>query len=260
MFLPHMFSDINLEEIFEPSDLKEYKLQVSAIANELSVLNANLHILGKILSFRFDLFTTVDGLFWDFVEKALIESIILGIWKITIDPDRKVITLSKFQSYMVKNIKDNHKASLFKSLKTLNYKVNIDDIDAVIKEIRHNYVAHFNFKKNTRPTKEDIENRKIDWQELVKVTKSIVCLFNVLSFNQFSAYFFQYHPGVTDAYGSKHQNDIEDLLDSIAFNSELVNMPERQSTYWEAAGHSAVSIEDRKLINFYRSKMKLKEI
>ena len=69
----------------------------------------------------------------------------------------------------------------------------------------------------------------------------------------------QYDPGVRHPIGTKHTTDLEDILDSIARNSFLLNMPEEHPDRW---GHHRKRLGKKELdlLNKYRVKFDLPEL
>lgn len=67
-----------------------------------------------------------------------------------------------------------------------------------LEEIRHNYVAHFNFDKQMNPTKEDIKRRSLTLANLEVVQERVAGLFDILALGmKFMAMPLKYHPRVS---------------------------------------------------------------
>ncbi|QEM69107.1 hypothetical protein FO488_13675 [Geobacter sp. FeAm09] len=227
-------NDHQTAEIIDPAHLAAYELEVSAIANEVTNFNANLYLMEKILNFPWSLILDDYGPFWEYVEKALFDSVILSIWKLTIDTESQGLTLGQLRNKIFKDyIKAGFKGEFADKLRAADYDKKMAAVQKVCTEIRHNYVAHFNFKKATTPSEEEIEERQLDLKQLLDTRDLINTMYQVLSFDRYAFLPVQYYPdSMSIAAGGLPGTDIDKLLDLIAQNSEVVNMPERQADYW----------------------------
>jgi len=227
--------DCRISEIIHPAYVDAYELEVGGIANEITNFNANLYLLEKIFNFPWDLILDDFGPFWEYVEKALFDSVILSIWKLSIDQDPQGLTLGRLRNKIVKDyIKPEFKDELIDRLKVASYDSKLAVIQGIYTENRHNYVAHFNFQKATAPTAEDIAARQLDFKVLLGTRDLINSIYQVLSFDRYAFLPVQYYPdSMNVAAGGPIGTDIDKLLDLIARHSEAVNMPERQPEFWE---------------------------
>jgi len=227
-------NDHKTSEIINPAHLAAYELEVGAIANEITNFNANLYLMEKIFHFPGALILDDFGPFWEYVEKALFDSVILSIWKLCIDTDGEGLTLGKLRNKIVKDyIKPEFIDEFIDNLKAADYDKNMAALQGVYTEIRHNYVAHFNFKKATTPTAEEIAARQLDLKQLLGTRDLMNTMYQVLSLDRYAYLPVQYYPdSMNIATGGGPGTDIDRLLDLFAKNSEAVNMPDRQPEYW----------------------------
>lgn len=227
--------DLKIEDIIKPANLADYALEVETIANEVTNFNANLYLMEKIFNFPWDLISNVYGPFWEYVEKALFDSVILSIWKLCIDTEARGLTLSRLKNNLNKDyLKDEFKVDFNDRITASDYNAKLAAVRGVYTEIRHNYVAHFNFLKNANPTPDEIKARQVDLKTMLETRNFINTMYRVLSFDRYAYLPVQYYPDYMDvAGGAMPTTDIDHLLDLIAKNSEAVNMPEQQPEYWE---------------------------
>jgi hypothetical protein len=107
-------------------------------------------------------------------------------------------------------------------------------VQGIYTEIRHNYVAHFNFRKAMTPTAEEIAARQLDFKVIIGTRELINSMYQVLSLNRFAYLPVQYYAdSINVAAGGPSGTDIDKLLDLVARHSEAVNMPERQPEFWK---------------------------
>lgn len=254
-------NDHKTDEIINPVHLNAYEVEVGAIANEITNFNANLYLLQKIFNFPWGMILDDFGPFWEYVEKALFDSVILSIWKLCIDQDPEGLTLGKLRNKMMKDyIKKEFEDEFKDRLRAANYDKKLATVQEVYTEIRHNYVAHYNFKKATAPSEEEIAARKLDLTELLATRDLMNAMYQVLSLDRYAYLPVQYYPdSMNVAAGGPPGTDIDKLLDLIARNSEAVNMPERQPDFWPTYRESQSQEEIEYLLRL-RRKFNLPEV
>ena len=122
--------------------------------------------------------------------------------------------------------------------------------------IRNKYVAHFS---------KAIVQGDLTWQPLcLSEFKAIRDTFN----DMFDALSFKtehlmlpadYSPRVQYPAGYDHRTDIEQILDSLARNSVLLNMPEQNPEQWPYQ-RAALSEQQIEHLNYYRRRFGLSEV
>lgn len=226
--------ELKTAEVIDPAHIEAYELEVGAIAKEVTNFNANLYLMEKIFNFPWDLILDDFGPFWEYVEKALFDSVILSIWNLCIDTEARGLTLSKLKNNILRDyIKPEFRDELNARIKAADYNAKLAAVQGAYTEIRHNYVAHYNFLKNASPTAEEIKARQLDLKVILDTRDFINTMYQVLSFDRYAYLPVQYYPdSINIAAGGSPGTDIDKLLDLVARNSEAVNMPERQPEYW----------------------------
>jgi AbiU2 len=226
--------ELKTTDIIAPTHIAAYELEVGTIANEVTNFNANLYLMQKVFNFPWDLILDDYGPFWEYVEKALFDSVILSIWKLCIDTEARGLTLSKLKNNILRDyIKAEFRDEFNARVKAADYNAKLAAVQGVYTEIRHNYVAHFNFMKNAKPTADEIKARQLDLKVIFDTRDLINTMYQVLSLDRYAFLPVQYYPDSMNlAVGGPPGTDIDKLLDLIAQNSEIVNMPERQADYW----------------------------
>lgn len=250
--------DHRTSEIIHNAYLNSYESEVGAIAVEITNFNANLYLMEKIFNFPWGLILDDFGPFWEYVEKALFDSVILSIWKLCIDQDAQGLTLGKLRNKIIQAyIKPEFKDEFIDNLKNANYDKKLTAVQKVYTEIRHNYVAHFNFKKSTSPSLEEIAARRLDLKELIETRDLMNTMYQVVSLDRYAYLPVQYYPdSINVSEDGPPGTDIEKLLDLVARNSETINMPERQPDFWPIF-KKLRSPEEVEFINRMRNKFGL---
>ena len=249
------------KDIIEESWLVSYEQNVEAIWWQLVRLNSTIFVLEKILSFPFDLFHPLPATkhFWNLVENALFETCILIIWRVGVDTVyTEGLTLQQFKNQVFQHLKtDEYRIPLKKALKKDNVQSSVSDLEKKIRELRNNYIAHYNLQRVTNPTAEQIRQRIFLPSELKQYQNTLNGYFDLLCFGHKRAVLpLEYHPDVTHPLGFDSQSDIERLLDNVARESALLNLPEKNPAYWFIYRQN-LSEKSLKILNEYRAKFEL---
>lgn len=252
-----LLQDRQPSDVINPEWLPEYKKQLAAIWNQLWQLNMTMKILGRLRVFRFDLFVEGEATFWSIVQSALWERCIMAVWRIAVDSDSDVLTLRHLKNQITQNMRtDGLKAELIALLKQIGFEKTVGIVTPKIRAIRCNYLAHNNREKNTRPTPQDIKDRKLSFTDLQSVMESLARLFEPLCFAQRKALVTPDYDDWEYDVPVDNRTDIEKLLDEIAKSSPLLNMPERDARLWVIM-KADKSPDDLQVINTYRAKFGL---
>ena len=253
---------INLRElqpadVIESSWLEEYERSTHLLWWELVRLNSNLYILDKLLGFRFDLFLPMPGqrTFFNMVIWNLFEFSILTAWKLYED----TLTLRGFKNEIREHIdNEEYKSGFDGALKEIKFERQIRPLRDRIKALRNKRIAHLDKDFNLSP--EQIEEIRVSLSDLGKFRDALNQLFELLCFgHQRSVLPIEYHPEVIRPPGVDARSDIERLLDNIARDSPLLNMPENEPDRWPYFRQGLPS-DVLRVVNEYRRKVGLPEV
>jgi hypothetical protein len=233
-----------------------YEENLKVIWRQLERLNSSIFVLGKILAFRFDLFTPFDQNFWILVEGALFETCVMTIWRIGVDTRSEGLTLRQFKNCIAQNLTSKaYKIEFEKLVKEIRFEKTVSRIEPAIKEIRHNYIAHFNLDKHLSPTPTEIKERTILFSELKKFRDALNEMFELFCFGCVYGVLpidYQCPPK-----GKK--TDIEQLLDNVVKESGLLNLPEKDPMIWPMLREKWKKENVIEIVNGYRIKFGLPE-
>jgi hypothetical protein len=247
--------------LIRPSWLQQYEEDCRAIWWELVRLNHNLFILGRVAAFPFHLFDGFIPLFWRLAFSAFFETSLLIISKLTEDGISGTLTLRKFKNEIMQNLQeDRYKNELARALKAQDFERTISLLEPRVKQLRHNYLAHFNRDWNVKdPTPEQVRERGVRLSDLQTLRDRLNSLFELLCFGDRRGFLtIEYHPDVVRPPGSDPRTDIEVALDNIARDSAMLNMPERRPEIWPLY-RERLSEEDLGTLNRYRVKFGVKK-
>lgn len=254
--------DMPPKDVIEPSWFPIYEQNIDAVWRQLVRLNSTIFVHEKIFSFPFRLFLPMSSgsrIFWKLVESALFETCVLIMWQVGVDNVYKEgLTLQQLKNQIFKHLQNSdYYSQLNDAFKQGHYDRRISSLKEKISEIRHNYVAHYNLEKYVNPTPEQIKKRFLLSSELKKYQNTLNEYFDLLCFGIERATLpSEYHPAVSYPLGDDSRSDIERLLDNIARESSLLNLPENDPVPWEAF-RQKLSDEDIQIINEYRTKFEL---
>jgi len=252
---------MNLREVqpggaIESSWLEEYERRMNLLWQELILLNSNLYVLEKLSKFPIHLFTDpVRGNFLDIVAVSLSSMCAMSIWRLRLDKNRKSLTLERFKDDIREHVRSKYRQDFDTALENLKW-----DKRALerVKRFRHKRMAHFDSKCNLSP-----ELRRTLWLSLPLLSKlcdTLNRLFEILCFGcERIVLHIAYDPRIQHPRDMDSCNDVEIVLDAIARNSDLLNMPEKQPYHW-AAYRTNLSKDDLKVLNEYRTKFGLSEV
>jgi len=245
------------EDVIKPEHLKEYERLREDLHERLLTLRNTVFVLQEIAAFPFEDLVDPDKLcFWRLVYWNSVEYMHILIYGLVSDTGPDANTVSRFKNRVLTEwIKDEYK----EDFKALLKKVKPDDemrrLAETVSEIRTHSLAH------SLPTKRsqlpDAGRRRVTVEGLAKLCEGIATIFDACNFGwEMHTWFLPYDPASTVG-GKRQPTDIEELLDLVARQSGLVNMPEQE--YW-AVTRDCLSPEQLELMNRYRKKFGLPEI
>jgi hypothetical protein len=240
--------------IINDVELSFYQKGMKFFYGELVHLNVNIFILDHILGFPFHLFTDPDGsLFFRMVFENFFYASLLIVTRITTDQKGDLFTLPRFRNHIRAVIKNEYQQQFNERLKQTKFDKNSRELLDKIRELRNIRVVH---------VKEDIAIRQklppnIAYSNLKTIRGNLNDLLGALSFNvEHFMLPIQYHPEVQHPPGYDSRPDIEIILDNIAKNSPLLNLPEKSPQAWKYR-KDMLPETDLELLNKYRRKFKM---
>jgi len=249
--------EVQPADVIESSWLEEYERSIHLLWWELVRLNSNLYILDKLLSFPFDLFLPMPGqrTFFNIVLWNLFDFSILTACKLVED----TLTLRSFKNEIRQNIRSKEYKSGFDAvLKEIKFERQIRPLRDRIKTLRDKRIAHLD--KDFHLSPQQIKEMRVSLSDLMMLRDALNQLFELLCFGrQRSVVPIEYNPEVRHPPGVDARSDIEKLLDNIARDSPLSNMPENEPDRWPYF-RQGLPMDVLQLLNEYRRKFGLPEV
>lgn len=177
-------------------------------------------------------------------------------WRIVVDKGENLLTLRHFKNEIFRNSRDETKSKLRDLWKEVDFESRISELEAKVINARHNYVAHLNKEFHLHPDEKLISKLALSLADIKSLLDAARKLFDLLCFTE-------HHSLWLWAYGERnvenHQTDVDKLLDMVAKNSRILNLPEEDP---DALKRKLIkfSSSDLRVINQYRRKFDMSEI
>lgn len=236
--------------------LRDYQDGLDLIWYELIRINANLFILDRIQKFPFRLFGVEEGRssFWESTFVNTYDSIIMSLWKITLDTNSNSFTIYKWKNGIKNNLRNGEHRHLISGEIDAASKIKQKEINARITTLRHKVVAHLDKESNLGVSAEVMKERRVYVHELRLLCEDLNKLFGCLCFNHEHGCLPIDYTGLSGDY--KYSSDIDRLLERIADDSGVIHIPEEFPDEWPEQ-RQKYSEGDLEIINHYRSRLGL---
>ncbi len=250
-----MQKDIELKA----DSIDKYKLLIDKVWRQVIRLNENLLIVKNIKNFPFHLFAPFDKHFWTITYANTYESILLIIYKLVFDKNSRSLTFNSLETKVSEYISPPNIRKFKKSLSEYDIKSHLNDVKDDIENIRHKHVAHFDTEFQLKSTIQEIAQKFIGLEVLEQKIKIINGYFDLFCVDSGRAKLtVNYY--LSENTSGRKLSDIERLLDLIAQNSKILNMPEEQPEYWPLHKEKNLSAKNLETINRYRKRFGLNEV
>jgi hypothetical protein len=147
-----------------------------------------------------------------------------------------------------------------KELKKIKFDDARKNIKAKITALRHKKIAHFDKNWNIDLSAKSLNELIPELNEIFAICSKINELFDLLCFSEKrSVEYVEYNPKIKRPMEPDYKTDIDEILDNIAKESDLLNMPEKQSEFWPHYKENLTETE-LEMLNNYRTKFNLPRV
>lgn len=250
------FSSLKTEDIIEENSLAEYNAGMNFFYSELVDLNTIIYLAEKIIEFPFEVFAHPDKtIFFSVTMSSFYNSAILIITRLATDKEGDLYTLLRFKNRVRELIKPEYKIEFDNNLKNFRFNSNLKQILERARHLRLNRIAH----TTNQYVQGSLTLSRPNIIELKELRDALNALLGGISFN--TEHMMLPVPYDTRFVQRQEQEptDIEELLDSVAKNSYVLNMPETHPERWRHR-HLRMSEEKLQQINLYRLKFGLTKV
>lgn len=235
-----------------------YESQISFFGSEAQRLRINIYIIEQVLRFPFGLFRYLgEHWFFSTVRSNCFDVTLLIATRLLHDKGGDVCTLRSFKNRMMSSlVRPEYRAALALELGRVKFDNTIEDSIGKAASIRNGRIAHT--RRDFLDATEDDSTRFL-LGELWGLRDGLISLVETLSFNAHHCCGpAGYDPSISNPPGADQRTDLERLLDSIAYQSEVLHYPEQQSRFWPAMRRNYTE-EQLQDLNRYRAKFALPE-
>lgn len=249
-------------DVIAPDHIEEYKNGMAFLYRELKNLYVNIYLIEKILQFPLKLFTD------DIPERAIFLSyfldnaidkcilIIANLIAIRGRNSKDVYSLRTFQARIAELVKPEYKQAFEERAQENELDAHASDIYQRIKRLRDKQIVHLTTDYYDECYDDTIAKTRLYIKEIKALCEKLYTWFHNLSFG---CEYFMLYPCYWDDQPRGRKSDIEDILDGIAHDSYILNMPERDPNRW-AYLHPSLSQDDLDHLNAYRKKFGMSEV
>jgi hypothetical protein len=251
------FTQLSAHNVLAEGSLPEYERGMEFFYRELVFLNTDIFIVEQILRFPLSLFATQDNtIFFGRVVDNFLNSGLLIVTKIATDNGPDLYTIRGFRNRLFQLVRPEYQTDFRDILRQSRFDQNTEDILGRARELRNGRIAHATQALAFQIPEQD----RIDFAELVQLRDALNAQLDALSFNtEHMMLPIPYNSRVERRAGGNHSTDIEEVLDAIARNSTLLNMPEQEPQDWSFQ-RAALTGSQINHLNHYRRKFKLSEV
>lgn len=235
-----------------------YNHHLDVFFNFLVELNTDIYIIERILAFPVDLFSgghAEGDIFFSRIIANFADNAILMITKLVKDDGtseaRAVYNLRHFKNDIIRALKDEYKELFFQQFKAVDFEKRTDALLQKAKMIRDHRIAHHApgiFQANFGQTTQQVQ---LLFQEMKELRDALNEYYEALTFG---AECFMLPLSYQD-----NTSDVDEVLDSYAKNSAILNMPELDPEKWKYQ-RERLTDEAKAHLNRYRKKFGLSEI
>lgn len=249
---------LNAVDVLPQNALAEYEAGMGFFHIELVEMNVILYLVERIIDFPFDLFAPHpdETIFFSVVMRSFYDSVTLTITRLATDDASDLYTLLSFRSKVRILLKPEFQSAFDERLREARFDRGVKNLLERARRLRNNRIAHV----TKAHIEGDITLSRPDLSEMKTLCEALNSLLDALSFSREHAMLpLPYSPHLVRSLGEEDKTDIEKLLDGLAKNSRMLNMPEQHPERWSRRrGH--LTGEQIARLNHYRERLGLSRV
>ena len=243
-------------DILAPEHVEEYKNGMAFLYRELKNLHVNIYLIETILQFPLKLFTDDipdRAIFLSYFLDNAIDKCILIIANLIATRSRNsrdIYSLRTFQARLVELVKSEYKQTFEERMQENELDAHASDIYRRIKRLRDKQIVHLTKDYYAECYDDTLAKTHLYIKEIKALCEKLYVWFHNLSFG---CEYVMLYPCYWDDQPRGRRSDIEEILNGIAHDSYILDMPERDPDQW-AYLHPTLSQDDLDHLNEYRKK------
>lgn len=253
---PTDFSRLKAEAILMEDAVPEYERRMDFFyLDQLVPLNASIYIMERILQFPLGLFTEPgQSVFLPMVVRNFSQVVLLTITRLATDRGGDLFTLLQFKNWVYGKVKPECRTEFGQYLRRTRFDQETKALFRKARRARDSQIAHI--KRDITISEEGI----IAFEELKTLRDSLNSILGILSFSVGRMMLpIPYSPEVIHPKGTDSRSDIERILDGIARDSVILNLPESQPQHWSVYREN-LSGQELRVLNGFRARFNLPEV
>jgi hypothetical protein len=253
---PTDFSRLKAEAVLMDDAVPEYERRMDFFyLDQLAPLNASIYVMERILHFPVWLFTEPGhAIFLPLVLSNFSQAVLLTITRLATDRGGDLFTLLRFKNWVHGNVRPEYRTEFGQYLRRTRFDEETKALFRKARQVRDSQIAHI--KADVPFSEEDL----LAFEELKALRDSLNSILGVLSFGTGRMMLsVPYSPEVIHPEGTDTRSDIEKILDGIARDSVILNLPETQPHHW-AVFRDNLSEQDIRVLNGFRARFNLPEV
>jgi hypothetical protein len=250
------FSRLKAEAVLMEDAVPEYQRRMEFFyLDQLVPLNASIYIMERILQFPLGLFAEPGrNLFLPLVVSNFSQVVLVTITRLATDSGGDLMTLLRFKNWVCGKVRPEHRSEFRKYLRRARFDEETRSMFRRAQMARDSQIAHI--KREAPISEQDL----LDFDELRALRDSLNSVLGVLSFGVGRMMLpIPYSPLVIPPKGTDSRSDIERVLDGIARESAILNLPESQPDHWSVYRDN-LSAQELKVLNRFRVRFNLPEV
>lgn len=208
----------------DPAWRPAYERELHRLWGELLHISSALKITQRIRDFPFEKIHVRKGLFWQTTERSLMETIVMGLWRVLVDKRRDVLTLNHLKADVVAHMRPEKQQPFAAALDEIEFGQRTRVAQRHLLKVRHTFVAHY-----ARDPAQGASVPVLTFDQLIEIKEETRTLLAVLAFEQgLSPDWPEYSPLLHP----QGPLDVDILLATLARSSLWLSFPERDPYTW----------------------------
>lgn len=254
-----MSDTVTIEDLLDPGWVPVYQRRLQTLHTDLARTRNKMLVLKEIVLFPWDTFGGLDT-FWRTTREALLEAVVSGLWRVTIDDKGGSLTFRRLVDDMRRHTRtDGTKSALDAELRKVDFNRRFKRARELLTTVRGQSVGHLEMAAVDSGSPAPGVNLKV----LFDAVDAVIDLLHVVGFrNDLDRTFLVADPHLepTILAANGMQSAVADLLDSVVRGSRLFRMAEEDPSSFALYWRNKATPQDRDAINQYRRKLGLNEL
>jgi hypothetical protein len=229
----------------------EFRKLYAVVWDQLVFLRTSLFLFTQVARFPINFLPNDDQWFLVVIARALLDSVVLGISRLTTDQAGDLLTLPRFRNLALTMLRDDAAGDFRTTLKTTSFDASTKDLATRARDLRDSRIAHLRLEEIRKGAA--LRMAVPELEHLVSETER---LFTPLLFGGEAMFLPLAYDSQTRKTNQPRVADYEAILTALAAKSHVLRYPEEASDVWPEVRKSW-SAEDVEALNLWRRRLGL---